>query len=48
MAGSGWLGLKQNGDYTVTGVRNTPLLPAWAALLLTLGLVMLAWRRESK
>ncbi|HWA47088.1 MAG TPA: hypothetical protein VG742_02385, partial [Dongiaceae bacterium] len=48
MTGSGWLGLKQNGDYTVTGVRNTPLLPAWAALLLTLGLVMLAWRRESK
>jgi hypothetical protein len=48
MAGSGWLGLKQNADYTVTGVRNTPLLPGWVALLLTLGLVMLAWRRESK
>jgi len=25
-----------------------PLLPGWAALLLALGLVMLAWRRESK
>lgn len=48
MTGSGWLGLKQNDDYTVTGVRNTPLLPGWLALLLTLGLVMLAWRRESK
>jgi hypothetical protein len=48
MAGSGWLGLRQNGDYTVTGVNNLPLLPGWAALLLALGLVMLAWRRESK
>lgn len=48
MAGAGWLGLKQNADYIVTGVRNTPLLPAWVALLMTLGLVMLAWRRESK
>jgi hypothetical protein len=25
-----------------------PLLPAWVALLLALGLVLLAWRRESK
>jgi hypothetical protein len=48
MAGSTWLGLRQNADYTVTGVTNMPLLPAWAALLLALGLVMLAWRRESK
>jgi len=48
MAGTNWLGLRQNDDYTVTGVRNTPLLPAWVALLMTLALVMLAWRRESK
>jgi hypothetical protein len=48
MAGGGWFGLRQNADYTVTGVTNMPLLPGWAALLLALGLVMLAWRRESK
>ncbi len=48
MAGSNWLGLRQNADYTVTGVTNMPLLPAWVALLLALGLVLLAWRRESK
>src|SRR5262249_50754307 len=48
MAGNGWLGLRQNADYTVTGVTNMPLLPSWAALLLALSLVMLAWRRESK
>jgi hypothetical protein len=48
MAGSGWFGLRQNDDYTVTGVTNMPLLPAWAALLLALSLVLLAWRRESK
>jgi len=48
MAGGGWFGLRQNADYTVTGVTNMPLLPAWVALLLALGLVLLAWRRESK
>lgn len=32
----------------MTGVTNMPLLPAWAALLLALGLVLLAWRRKSK
>ena len=48
MAGAGWLGLKQNEDFTVTGVRSTPLLPGWVALLMTLALVMLAWRRESR
>lgn len=45
-AGSGWLGLTANGDYLVTGARRLPALPALLVLLLTLGAVALAWRRE--
>jgi len=47
-AGSGWLGLRANGDYVVTGVAETPLLPGALALLLALGLLILAWRREGR
>ena len=46
-AGAGWLGLRANRDYLVTGVRDVPLLPAALALLLCLGGLMAAWRRES-
>jgi len=47
-AGHGWMGLRENGDYTVTGFSETPLLPALAALLLTLGALLAAWRREGR
>ena len=47
-AGHGWLGLRRNGDYVVTGFSETPLLPAVAALLLALGLLIGAWRREGR
>ncbi|HKS88841.1 MAG TPA: hypothetical protein VJR70_05320 [Stellaceae bacterium] len=47
-AGPHWLGLRQNGDYVVTGFSETPLLPALAALLLALGLMLAAWRREGR
>jgi hypothetical protein len=45
-AGQDWLGLRQNGDYLVTGFSEMPLLPALAALLLAIGLLLAAWRRE--
>jgi hypothetical protein len=48
LAGRGWFGLKQNRDYVVTGIDQSPLLPAWAALLLSLGAVLLAWKREGR
>jgi uncharacterized membrane protein len=48
MAGQGWLGLRSNAAYTVTGIRETDLFPGWLALLAALGLVLAAWRRESK
>ncbi|GAA0576371.1 hypothetical protein [Caenispirillum bisanense] len=47
-AGSGWMGLRSNGDYVVAGVRQIPLLPLWAALTLILGGVILAWWREGR
>jgi hypothetical protein len=47
-AGRGWLGLRANGDYVVTGVSELPLLPGLLALLLALGLFLAAWRQEGK
>jgi len=47
-AGRGWLGLRANGDYIVTGVHETPLLPGILALLLALGTFIAAWRREGR
>ncbi len=46
-AGRDWLGLRANEDYVVTGVETVPLLPGLLVLLLALGGLMLAWRRES-
>ena len=47
-SGHNWMGLRQNGDYAVTGFSETPLLPAIAALLLAVGLLIAAWRREGR
>ncbi len=45
-SGTGWMGLQRRHAYVVTGVASFPLLPAWVALPLLLGLLILAWRRE--
>jgi hypothetical protein len=47
-AGQDWMGLRANGAYTITGFRETPLLPGIAALLLILGGLVAAWRREGR
>ncbi|MEZ5668838.1 MAG: hypothetical protein R3F55_15620 [Alphaproteobacteria bacterium] len=47
-AGSSWLGLRANGDFIVTGVRDIPLMPAALALVLIVGAMMVAWRREGR
>ncbi|MGD9614539.1 MAG: hypothetical protein AB7H90_15945 [Alphaproteobacteria bacterium] len=47
-SGHGWLGLRRNGDYIVTGFGEVPLFPAVAALLLAIGLLIAAWRREGR
>ena len=45
-AGLGWIGFKSNEDFVVTGVEQLPLLPAWLALALAIGGLMMAWRAE--
>jgi hypothetical protein len=47
-AGHGWIGLRRNGDYVVTGFAQIPLLPGVVALLLAIGLLLAAWRREGR
>ena len=47
-AGREWMGFRANGDYTVTGFSEIPLLPAVAALLLIVGGLLAAWRREGR
>ena len=47
-SGRGWLGLVAHQDYLVAGVRQYPLLPVLAVLLLLLGPLVAAWRREGR
>src|SRR5579875_2390159 len=47
-AGRDWIGFRQTGAYTVTGFKEMPLLPGIAALLLILGGLIAAWRREGR
>jgi hypothetical protein len=47
-AGRDWIGFRQTGAYTVTGFKEMPLLPGIAALLLILGGLITAWRREGR
>lgn len=47
-AGAGWIGLRDNRAFTVQGVDQTSLLPAWLALLTVLGGFGWAWWREGR
>jgi hypothetical protein len=47
-AGSDWIGFRENADYVVAGFSETPLLPGIAALLLAVGTLIGAWRREGR
>ena len=46
-AGKGWLGLLENQDFAVISVREVALLPKLLFLVLALGAMIMAWRRES-
>jgi hypothetical protein len=46
--GWGWIGLRRNGQYRVTGSEATPLWPAWAALAILLAVTAFIWRREGR
>ncbi len=47
-AGKDWIGLRENGRYTVKSVSQRALLEPLAALALIALLLVLAWRRESR
>jgi hypothetical protein len=47
-SGRGWLGLKQNEAFAVTGVTQISLLPGLLVLTLVLGGLMGAWWREGR
>jgi hypothetical protein len=46
--GRGWLGITPRGAYVTTDLRLTPFLPAWAWLLLGVGLFLGGWLREAR
>ena len=47
-SGRGWMGLVANRDYRVASIAEIPVLPPLAVLLLGIGALMLAWRREGR
>ncbi len=47
-AGRNWIGLYENGEARITGVRRTALLPAWVLLLLITAPLLMAWYREGR
>ncbi len=46
--GANWIGLRRNSAYRVTALEQEPLLPPWAALLLVVGSLFLAWKIEGR
>ncbi len=48
LGGRDWLALKSNEDYAVTGVKDIPLLPEWAMLLILLSASILLWWKEGR
>jgi hypothetical protein len=48
LSGRNWIGLVENEAYDVTSLKRAPLATPLAALLIFLGLAMLAWRREGR
>ena len=47
-AGSDWIGLVANGDYSVVGLDSVPFLPGWLLLLVSLLCLAVGWYREAR
>ncbi|MBI1417625.1 MAG: hypothetical protein GC146_10425 [Limimaricola sp.] len=47
-SGRGWIGLTPRGAYRTAAISITPVLPAWAFLLLAAALILGAWLREGR
>jgi len=48
MAGSGWMGLRANGQHSVTATSRQALLPGWLLLALVAGGLALGWWRDAR
>ena len=48
MAGSGWLGLRENANYAVKSVSQTSLFHPAVALIVLVGALFMAWRAEGR
>jgi hypothetical protein len=46
--GTGWLGVTPRGAYSVQGLSRQPLLPPWAWLALSAGLMLCGWLWEGR
>ncbi|MBF0307304.1 MAG: hypothetical protein HQL41_16830 [Alphaproteobacteria bacterium] len=46
--GRDWIGLQANEDHVVTAIRDTPLMPGAALLMLAMGGLILSWWREGR
>lgn len=47
-AGNGWIGITPRGAFRTADISVTPLLPAWAFLLLASALILGGWLREGR
>ncbi|WP_343117157.1 hypothetical protein [Ostreiculturibacter nitratireducens] len=47
-AGRGWIGITPRDSYLTADIRVSPLLPAWAFLLIATALAVAAWLREGR
>lgn len=46
--GTGWIGLKDNNAYTISGMRDIPFLPAWFSAAILLAMAIAAWWFEGR
>lgn len=46
--GANWLGVRQNGAYSIRASSAQPIGPAWLWAVLGLSLLILAWRKEGR
>ena len=46
--GYGWIGMRDNNAFSITGVRDIPFLPSWLSALLLLVIAVSAWWFEGR
>jgi hypothetical protein len=46
--GQSWLGLRQNNEYTIQGLKEKDVLPGWLILSILLGIAIITWWYEGR